>query len=410
MNFETNFERGLQLFEMGRFKDAIPYLNNALASDTDNFESKFLLAHAYLHIDDIKKAKRLSEELRGANPNYAGIYYLLSKINYLEDDISLALKNIDEAIGLDPYDEDFFGHKAFIFLYKKKFEDALFMADEGLKLNAKSRSCLNARASALTKLKRKEEAKETIENLLNDDPENAYSHANVGWSHLEHNDVKKALVHFKEALKLNPNDEYARNGMLTAVKAKNKVYNLYLRYSFWISNKSEKNQWLYLIGIYLAYRFGVKLLTASGLSILAIPLIILYLLFALGSWIMEPLSNMLLLFDDYGKYLLDEGSKLSGQLLLSLLLLALTCFTLTFFIDNPYLMLVSIAALAAILPLTRSPLVSTKKSQILGYAYGILILLIAIIGGIIGFDYSTLLIAIAILFIAYTWLGNLFFS
>ena len=38
MGTEANFERGLQLFEMGRFKDAIPYLQKALAVDVDNFE------------------------------------------------------------------------------------------------------------------------------------------------------------------------------------------------------------------------------------------------------------------------------------------------------------------------------------------------------------------------------------
>ncbi|EDP70281.1 hypothetical protein FBALC1_05978 [Flavobacteriales bacterium ALC-1] len=410
MSLEANYQRGAQLFDMGRYKDAIPYFNNAIASNIDNYEAKFLLAQSYLQTDDLEKAESLTIELRGSVPNYSGVYYLLSQIYYTKENTNKALEYINEAITLDPHDENYFGYKAFILIYKKDFENALLMANEGLKLNAKSRNCLNARATALTKLNRKEEAKETIETLLNDDPENSFSHANVGWSHLEHNDLPKALLHFKEALKLDPNDNYARNGMLTAVKAKNRVYNLYLRYAFWISNKSEKNQWLYIIGIYLVYRVFVKVLTASGLSILAIPLIVAYLLLALGSWFMEPLSNMLLLFDNYGKYLLDKNSKLSGQILFALLVLALTTFLLSFLIENNYLILISIASLAAILPLSRSPLISKKNNQIMGYAYGALILLVAIIGSIIGYDYGTLLTIIAILFIAYTWLGNLLFS
>ena len=410
MSADANYKRGLQLFEMGRYKDAIPYIKNAIASGIDNFEAKYLLAQAYLQINDINKAKVLVTELRSIAPNYSGIHSLLSHINYIEEDIDLSMKSIDMAISLDPYNENYFGHKAFILIHKKKFDDALHFANEGLKLNAKSRSCLNARATALTKLNRKEEAKETIETLLSDDPENAYSHANVGWSHLEHNNVPKALTHFKEALKLDPNDEFSRNGMLTAVKAKNKIYNLYLRYAFWIGNKSEKNQWMYIIGIYLVYRFSIKLLTYSGLSILAIPLIIAYLLVALGSWIMEPLSNMLLMFDNYGKYLLDKNSKLSGQIFFSLIAVALTTFLLNFLMDYEYLVLISIACLAAILPLSRSPLISKKRSQVIGYSYGTLILLVAIIGAIIGYDYGSLLFIIAIMFVAYTWLANVIFN
>lgn len=410
MGSEANFERGLQLFDMGRFKDAIPYLNNALASDIDNFEAKFLLAQCHLQMDSLDQSKNLALELRSSYPNFSGVHYLLSQINLLEDNLKEALELIDEAISIDPYDEDYFGHKAFIYLNDKKFEEALYYANEGLKLNAKSRSCLNARASTLTKLNRKEEAKETIENLLNDDPENAYSHANVGWSHLEHNDINEALVHFKEALKLDPNHEYARNGMVTAVKAKNKIYNLYLRYAFWISNKSEKNQWLFIIGIYLVYRFSVKALTYSGMTILAIPLIIVYLLFALGSWIMEPLSNMLLLFDSYGKYLLDDNSRLSGQILFGLLSLSLVSFGFSFIIENDYLILTSIAALTAILPLSRSPLNPKRNSQIIGYVYGGIIVLTPLIGGLFGYEYSTLLMVIIIMFVAYTWLGNVIFN
>lgn len=410
MGTDGNYERGFQLFEMGRYKDAISYFNASINADVNNFEAKFLLAQCFLQTDDVVKSKALAIELRSTEPNYSGIYFLLSQIFFGEKNIKLALENIDTAIGLDPYNENYYGHKAFILVHNKKFEDALHLANEGLKINAKSRSCLNVRATALTKLNRKKEAKATIETLLNDDPENAYSHANVGWSHLEHNDVPKALTHFKEALKLDPNDSFARDGMLTAVKAKNKIYNLYLRYAFWIGNKSEKNQWMYIIGIYIAYRLSVKLLTATGLSILAIPLIIVYLLVALGSWIMEPLSNMLLLFDKYGKYLLDNNSKLSGRIFFSLLVFALSTFLLNFLIGYEYLVLISISCIAAILPLSRSPLNSNKNSQIISYSYGSIIILVAVVGSIISYDYGTLLLIIAIMFVAYTWLGNLIFN
>ncbi len=409
MQSEANFQRGYQLFEIGRFSDAITYFKKTLSEDIDHFEAKFYLAQSFLQLNESEKAKDLIQGLIGITPNYSGLYFLLSKTYLQEDDIEKSLESIEMAISLDPHDEDSFGQKSYILLHQKKYEDALYFADEGLKLNAKSRSCLNARATALTKLKRKEETKITIEHLLNDDPENAFSHANVGWSHLENNNIEDASLHFKEALKLDPNSEYARDGMLTTIKAKNRLYNLYLRYSFWISNKSDKHQWMYIIGIYLVYRLALKVLSYSGLTILTIPLVILYLFIALGTWIMEPLSNTILLFDKFGRYLLSKEDKLSGQIMFSLMLISFICYLGNFIIHSDSLILISVGCLAAILPLSRSPLAYSKKSRLFGYAYGILILVIACAGSFLDFPYNTLLLTIGILFVAYTWLGNLVF-
>lgn len=408
MSIEANFERGYQLFELGRYKDAIPYFKQSLSANVDNFEAKYFLAQCFYLTNDSDKAKTLALELRSIQPNFSHVYLLLSRIELSEDNLNEALSNIDMAISLNPYDEDQFGQKSYILLQKKKYYQALDMADEGLKINPKSEFCLNARATALTKLNRKEEVKETIDNLLNDNPDNAYSHANVGWSYLENNNAKKALEHFRESLKLYPNSELARSGMLAAIKSKNKVYNLYLQYSFWIGKKSEKNQWFFIIGLYLVYRFSIKILSATGLSIIAVPLLIIYLLFALGSWIMEPLSNMILLFDKFGKYLLDKDDRLSGQIFFGLLLSAILFFSLSFIINNDYFLLISITCLTAILPLSRSPLLISKNGKLFGYTYGILMLLVAIIGTAIGYGFGTLAITIAVMFIAYTWIGNLF--
>ena len=403
----ANFERGAQLFEMGRYKDAIPYLSQSLSENVDNFDAKYLMANCYLVTNDKEKAFELALELRNINPEHDGIYFLLSQIYLQKENIKEALLNINTAIKNNPYNDNYFGQKAYIKLSEKKFEEALNMANEGLRINAKSDFCLNARATALTKLKRTEEAEETIENLLQENPEDADSHANVGWSYLEKNDIQKALTHFKESLKLDPTSEFARDGMLTAVKAKNSVYNLYLRYSFWIGNKSEKNQWYFIIGIYLAYRFALKVLSVSGLAVLALPLIIAYLLFALGSWIMEPLSNMILVFDKHGKYLLDDNDKLSGQILLSLVTGSLLLFVAYMAFNNNYYLLISLACLAAILPLTRFPLFIKPKTRNINLIYGSIILLIAIIGSLLNYPMETLAITIGFMFIGYTWFGNL---
>ncbi len=402
-----NLQRGLQLFELGRYTDAILYFKEELNINSDNFIAKYYLAQCYYQVDEIDRALEIATILRAEAPNDDSVFFLLSQIYLHKEEVKKAEEHLDQAISLNPDNEDFYGQKAYILLQNKKFEQALQYANEGLRINAKSTFCLNARITALTKLKRKNEALDATENLLNDDPENAYSHANVAWSHLENNKSKEALNHFKEALKLDPNSDYARQGMLTALKSKNKIYSLYLRYAFWINNKSSKYQWGFLIGIYIVYRFSVKALSTSGLTILAIPLIIVYLLFALGSWIMDPLSNMILMFDKYGKYLLDKNDKMSGQLMLGLLLASIV-FLISYFIFNDYyFLIISLSFIATILPLTRGALTEKKKLRLTNFLYGGLILSIAIIGPLIGFPIATIGLIIIGLFIAYTWIGSL---
>jgi len=403
-----NLERGIQLFQIGRYNDAIPYFQEALTEDINNSEIKYFLAQSFFITKDIDKALNLTLGLRSEIPNSSNVYLLLSEIYLHQTKLAEAEENINKAIEINPYSENLFGQKAYIFLSKKKFEDALNLANEGLSINPKSNFCLNARTIALTKLNRKEEAKSTIEHLLEDDPEDAHSHANVGWSYLEHNNTKKALIHFKEALSLNPNLDHARSGMLTAIKSKNKVYNLYLRYSFWIGKQSGKNQWFFIIGIFILYKISIKAISALGYTSLLIPIIVIYLLFALGSWIMEPLSNMLLLFDKYGKYLLDKREKLSGQIFFGLLVGALIMFICNLITQNDYFTILSLACLAAILPLSRGSLTYTKKSRLINFAYGGIIILAPIVLPLVGVSLDTTILTLAIMFVAYTWLSNIF--
>ena len=86
-------------------------------------------------------------------------------------------------------------------LSRKKYEEALEIANEALEIDAENILALNTRSTSLLKLNRKEESFETIEGALREDPNNAYTHANFGWGLLEKGDHKKALEHFREALK-----------------------------------------------------------------------------------------------------------------------------------------------------------------------------------------------------------------
>ncbi len=401
-----NHLRGVQLFELGRFQEAISYLSEAVTESVYNYASKYYLALCFFNVEEYAKSSQTIDELLRETPNEGNLFFLKAQIASRLDKLQDAISLVNKSIELDPYQADYFGFKGALLMDKKKFEEALHFVNEGLQLDPKNTACLNIRARLLTKLNRKEEADETVEHLLFDNAEDDYAHANVGWVSLENGDTKKALHHFKQALQLNPNMQYAREGMATAIKSKNLLYKWYLKYAFWMSKQSSRNQWIFILGLYFAYRFGVKMLEASDLTFLIIPLVIVYLVFVLGGWIMESLSNTILLGDSYGKYLLTDNEKYSGYAFGGLTLAGIVGVILFFALNNPLYMLWAFTCFCALLPLPGSFLRESKNGRMIGLFYGIAMLSVGFLGMLFTADIMLVGAIVLGMMVVYTWVFN----
>ncbi|WP_136467856.1 tetratricopeptide repeat protein [Flagellimonas onchidii] len=399
--------RGMQLYKLGRYTEATTYFNQAIVSDSNDITSKYYLILSQINLKDFDKATQLLNGLERDIPNEADVYFLWAQLLFSQENYTLALQKIFEAININPVNDNFFGVKGAILLNLKKYDEALMAVEEGLRIDAKNSYCLNVRAQILTKLDRKDEARSTVENILHDNPEDAYSYTNVGWVELEQGNIKKAQDHFKEALRFDPNFEYARHGMTTAIKGKNPIYAAYLKYAFWIAKKSSKNQWVFIIGIYLIYRFAFKILSASGLTIIAIPLMLAYLVFALGAWIMEPMSNTILLFDKYGKYLLEKSQKLSGYFFGGLLLFGLVALASYYITQIPYTLILGVTFICLLIPLPRAFIANSSSGKTLGIAYSALMAIIGIAGPLF-LEGWTPGVVVFLMMVIYTWIGNFF--
>ncbi|GAA4106459.1 hypothetical protein GCM10022393_00870 [Aquimarina addita] len=400
------FERGFQLFQVRKYAEALKSLQEGLQREPEHYTAKSLVVRCFVELKEYKKAEELNERLISQYPIEDELFFNRSSLALQRDDIKTALAAITEAIVLDPYNADYFGYKGYILLGEKEYIESLSSADEGLALDPNNVLALNVRAQALTKLNRKEEAQETIGNTLHQDPEGSFSHASVGWVQLEQGNYKDAMNHFKESLKSDPTSRYAQNGMLEAIKAKNFVYRSYLKYAFWISNMKTKNQWFFIIGIYLVYRFLVKAVEFTEYPYLVILIIVPYLLFALGGWIIGPLSSMILLFHSHGKFLLDTKDKASGLLFFSCVLLAVVCTALFFGLGYEVFLLIVVSALCAIIPLTQGVLIEKKSSKLISLGIGGVILLAGLIGPLFHEDLYFLGMISIIGLVAYTWIGN----
>jgi tetratricopeptide (TPR) repeat protein len=333
---DEHLQRALVLFDQSRPDLAEKELALALAADPDD-----PVAHSYLALclrekDDLSRATEEAQTAVRLAPDWAFPHYVLSRVHDARNRMEEAEAAIREALRLNPENASFHAVLASLRLQQRDWEGTLQAAEKGLECDAEHVSCNNIRAMALTKLGRAEEASATIARTLARDPEDAFSHANQGWTSLHQRDTKKALEHFREALRLNPELTFARAGLVEALKARNPIYALMLRYFLWMGHLSRPAQWGILLGGYFGYRLLGDLAERNpALAPWLMPLLVGYIVFAVMTWVSGPLFNLLLRLNRYGRYALSEDQSRAAQWVGGLLVPALGCLIAWLITDEP---------------------------------------------------------------------------
>jgi tetratricopeptide (TPR) repeat protein len=270
------------------------------------------IAHGLLALSqlELKEYREATDEAHSAvhlAPDHPFSHYVLARVLESRNRLSAAEAAIREAIELDPYDADYFALLASTRFQKHRWADALEAAEEGLAVDPEHVGCTNLRAMALTKLGRREQAGATIDAALARDPESAITHANQGWTLLERGEPKRAMEHFREALRLQPDLEWARVGIVEAMKARNIIYRWLLGYFLWMMKLPPRTQFAVIIGGYFGYRILSSVAANNpDLSPFIMPLLIAYIVFALATWLGDSLFNLLLRLDRFGRLALSR--------------------------------------------------------------------------------------------------------
>lgn len=326
-----HLERGNILYHQRRYIDAEKEYFKLLAQDPNNPFALAMLAQCYIETDRKQEALDFAQQAVQNAPESPTIYYVLARCQFYNKQIDQALTTLQNGQQLDPTNPDFYSLKSQIAFYQENWALALKEAEQGLELDPEEVILINLRARALVKLNRKEEASDTMDFALHRAPQSAYAHANKGWVSVERGNYEEATTHFKESLRLDASNAYAKAGLRESIKAKNILYRGVLKYFLWMSKLQEKYRWGFIIGIYVLYRIALALAETSDLmALIMTPLIIAYILFAFSSWIAMPISNLFLRLHPLGKHALEEDEILASTLVGSLGGLSLLSFLLFF--------------------------------------------------------------------------------
>lgn len=311
-----HLQRGQLLLQQGRYQEAEKELQQALNNNPTNFIAHALISECYLETKRFSEALVFSLQALQYAPDNTFALYMHAKALFYNKKTKEASAIIHQGLSIDPSDAGFFGLLANIAFYDEDWDAALQAAESGLQLSPENVHLVNIRAQALIKLNRQVEAEQTLDYALNKAPENPFAHANKGWVAIEQDRYNEAIDHFKESLRLNPDSSFAQSGLKEAIKGKNLLYRIILKYFLWMEKLNERGRWIFIIGAYVVYRILIKLAeTNPDIAPFLYPLIVLYIIFAFSSWIAVPVSNLFLRLHPLGKHALTDDEKLGSNIM-----------------------------------------------------------------------------------------------
>ncbi|MDQ8187488.1 tetratricopeptide repeat protein [Pelagicoccus sp. SDUM812002] len=362
-----NLERAQLLLEQNRGKDAEEYARLAIQENPDDALGYLYLSTAFLQQNKDRDALDPAERCLSLDPDNPHMHAHLARVHYHLQDWKKAEASAKQALQMNPEDSDMFGLLAYLAARKADWEKSLSLAENGLQFDSDHILCTNARANALSKLKRVDDAQDSLDYALKRNPENPYTHYQKGNTLLEAGKYEEAAKHFCEALRLAPNFEEAKEGLVEALKARHFVYSLFLKYIFFMTRLKPGMQMAIIFGGFFAQRIIASSLAASGQYGAATAVRVLYGAFAYFTWTASSLFNLLLFIHPMGRFALSERQRkvASGVGACVILIVASLTIHVTTGIEGTLFSALAFAATS--LPISAAERVSSpKKFKLLG--------------------------------------------
>lgn len=343
--------RAAAAMEHGRWELAEREWRAVLAEDPDDAQAHAVLGLCLAELDRPVDAQAEADRAVGLDPDLDLAHHVRGRALRDRNRFAEAERAAREAVRLDPDDADHRALIASIRCAQNDWPGTLAEAEAGLALDPGNEACVNLRALALTQLGRRDEASAAIDGALERAPESSLAHTNQGWAHLHANRPRQAQESFREALRLDPGNDWAREGMLTALKARNPAFRMLVAYFLFMSRQRTAVRWAIILGIW----FGQKLLRGAAqanpqLAPILYPIAFVVVLFVVATWIGDPLMNLWMRLDRYGRHALTRDQTVQANLVGGALAAAVVLFLVELAAGWSHLPAIAVAILA--LPLS----------------------------------------------------------
>jgi tetratricopeptide (TPR) repeat protein len=375
----TQIQRGLHLSNVRRFPEAEAAFKEALSGDPENDFALHHLAIAQYHqggreadaLETIRQAVRVA-------PNDSDHHALAALLTAETENPKAGLAHADEAIRLDPSSPMAFFARAQLLLALRRLPEAEEAARAALRWDPNHGGAATVLSHALRMQGRTAENADQIAGMLERDPEDDAHHAAAGWNALQAGKYQDAQTHFREALRLNPQSEFAREGLVEAFRARSPIYRAYLRWALWMQAKSEKSQLAVIIGLYVIARFSRKLFSGPYWPVAAL-ITGFYFLFALWMHVARGVGNFMLLWDPFARLALRRAEKMEAWLVGGFIMVAIPLGVTGAILMNTALLVLAGTLIAAALPFAHTFLNKSTAGRWLFGSIGTFVLAVGLI-------------------------------
>lgn len=308
----SELSHGLLLQDQGRLEEAEACFYSVLAREPDNDFVYGRLALCQMSqpgkkrraLDTIGEAIRL----RADEPFYYSVKALiLAELHRGKE----ALEAAESAVRLNPEDTFALSAKANAYCAMDRWAEAEEWSRHALALDGDNAMAANILAHTLRMQGKRQLNAEAVERLLAADPEDSFAHVNAGWSALQAKDQPRAEQHFREALRLDPESDMAREGLLESFRARSWFYRAYLSYCFFMQRYTEGKQWMIFLGAFFIYQVSRKYLESLS-PVYSGVLVAVWLGLVLWVWLAPGIGNFLILLDRSARLALKPAERYQG--------------------------------------------------------------------------------------------------
>ncbi len=311
---QAHLQRGLALLDLSRHAEAERFLRLSLAADPNQPTTLFLLSHSVTRQEGRdQEALEIIDQAIALDPETALFHAQRSRLlsglkRYPESE-----KAADAAVSLEPLSEDGYVAKGLCYLRQARWAEAEEQARAALALDADDVTAQNILSQTLQFQGKTDESESDVRVRLARSPDDSFTHFNAGYAALRRGDHKAAEGHFIESLRLDPNFEAARQGLLESFRARSPFYRAWLKYVFLVARLSEKGRWAFALGVYVLYRV-LRAFLKTVSPTLAMLVGMLWIGFVFWSYVARGIGNLFILFDSHARLALKTRERWEGIL------------------------------------------------------------------------------------------------
>lgn len=269
LNHETAKVKVYLLLGQKKYDLAEQQVRGLVGASPDDHELYGLLADSLLGQSRYGEALGAAEQALQIEPSDPVHRYRIAIARLNLGESAKALATIDEAISTSPRDADLHSIRAQTLVTMDREAEALQAAEAGLEIDPMHAGCRTARAMALHGQGNASAARQHLLEQLATNPNDDVVHYQLGHTFLMDGDHERAADHFRESLRVDPTSSAARQGLISALQARNTTFALLLRFGYWLSTLPKWAPWVGVIALLAAPRL-VRTLTGDGAVVRAL--------------------------------------------------------------------------------------------------------------------------------------------